>query len=128
MITTTVHYACDVEGCGSSAETKDVMSMGFGGIPKGWAMLNWIAEVMPDGHEKSDVMRRFKRAFSKLKAKMPPEVAEYNEAAQQLFVGDQLAQPQPRQVSCKAVVCDRCLDRFNLGSFDAEGGSGLLSV
>ena len=128
MIQTTINYACDVEGCDSVAETKDVMSMGFGGIPKGWAAINWIAEVMPEGQERSEAMKRFHLAMKKLNKHVPPEVVEYNEAARQLFVENQDAQLRPRHVSCKAIVCDKCLDKINLGTFDANGSNALFSA
>lgn len=121
MIRTTINYACDVEGCDSVAECKDAMAIGFRGVPKGWAMINWIAEVAPADEGKKAT--RFQRAFKRLQSRMPPEVAEYNEAAKELFVSDVPAQPRP--VPCKAIVCDKCLDKFNLGSFDANGGGGL---
>jgi hypothetical protein len=119
MITTTLNFSCDVDGCGSESETKEVLGMGFGGLPKGWAMLNWITEKVPGA---DDPKMRFVRAVRKLKPHISQEIREYNDAAAGLFTEGLEA---PQQVSCKAIICDKCLDKINLGDFQTNQSGGL---
>jgi hypothetical protein len=112
MIATTINYACDVAGCDSKAETKEVFGMGFGGLPKGWAELNWLKEAAPDG---DDVKVRAARALKKMIAHMPPEVGEYQQNAFEMMGGGEVF--VPRQIACKAIICEKCLDKINLGDF-----------
>lgn len=121
MISTTINYACDVEGCDSKSETKDVDGgMVLSGLPRGWADLHWLAERKP---EFFDPRQRFMRALKKVRHSMPPEMAEFQEAGAALMTGE----VGPQAVSCRAIICDKCLDKINLGDFDVEHASmGVL--
>lgn len=121
MISTIINFTCDVEGCGSTAETKDIMGPGFAGLPKGWANLSWLMESKSNS---SDPMNRFMKAVRKARQHLPPEMAELQDAGADLFVGEMSPQP----VSCSATICDKCLDKINLGDFKAQSGHFLGGV
>ena len=120
MIKMTIEYTCDVDGCESKDESGEVMGLGFGGIPKGWADVRWMMDSKPSA---SDPRNRFMRALKKVRTKLPPEMAEFQDAGANLFVGE----AGPKTVSCRAVICGKCLDRINLGGFQADNNNvGVL--
>lgn len=110
MIATFITYTCDVAGCESTFETKDMM-VAFATVPMGWAELNWTRAAPPDG---ADPRIRAQRALKKMIAHAPPEVGEYQKAAFELMGGEALS---PRFIPCKALICDKCLDKVGLGDF-----------
>ena len=107
-MTTAISFSCDVEGCDSKLETKETLGQGFAG-------LNWLMEGRANS---SDPSSRFRRALKKVKQHLPPEMAEFQAAGVDLFMND-----GPRPVSCSAIICDKCLERLNLGDFKVQGGA-----
>ena len=122
MMTTVISFSCDTEGCDSKFEEQDTLGPGFAGLPKGWASLNWLMEGKANA---SDPSSRFRRALKKVRHHLPPEMAEFQAAGVDLFLNDDVA---PRPISCSAIICDKCLDKLNLGDFNARGGHMLGRV
>jgi hypothetical protein len=119
MILTTFTFTCDVEGCSSEEETKEVLGLGIGGSPKGWAVLNWTMDAKPD---EADPRLKFMKAVKKVNAKLPPDMAALQDAGTEMFIGE----IGPRTVSCSALICDGCLNKINLADFRVNNGGSLL--
>jgi hypothetical protein len=127
MIKTTHEYRCDIAECGSRHQTEEVLGNGFGGIPDGWAVVRWTTKAAP---VENLSVTKLKAATKRVKEKFPREVSDIFDAALELHgIGDVPGGQQvPRQFSCEALICDKCLNRIGLDDFAARDQSAPLGL